>query len=192
MNFVPNEKYMQMLARAKTDIAPVEACGDIGDVLFAHALMVHSGGVNESSDVRIAVINDFQRLRPRENLMWQVEGARTPHHDNAQVVKPDGIVPFPEGVDLIAAGGKRCKLIWHHDSLEFAPPSPGPRDDMWSAWNFGKQEWSDGFSAAADPAGPWWEKYQSVRQWGQQTPIVALREIAELDEAAGCWRLNPP
>ena len=41
-------------------------------MLFAHALLVHSGGINSSGGVRIAVINDFQRLRPRATLMWQV------------------------------------------------------------------------------------------------------------------------
>ena len=51
----------------------------MGQVLFAHALLVHSGGINEGSDVRLAVINDFQRVRPKTTLMWQVEDARTPH-----------------------------------------------------------------------------------------------------------------
>lgn len=152
---------MEMLERAKTEISAVETCGDIGDVLFAHARLVHSGGVNESSDVRLAIINDFQRVRPRGNLMWQIEGARTAHHDTAQVIRPDGVVPFPDEVDLIAAGEHRCKLIWHHDALEFAPPSPGPREDMWSTWNFGAEEWSEGFSAVADPAGPWWHKVRT-------------------------------
>jgi hypothetical protein len=44
----------------------------------------------------------------------------------------------------------------------------------------------------ADPAGPWWTKYQNVAEWGPQTPIVTLEEIAKLDETKGYWVLNPP
>lgn len=128
-------------------------------MLFAHALLVHSGGINESDRVRLAVINDFQRVRPKTTLMWQVEDARTPNTDGAQVILPDGTVPFPPEVDVSTAGDKRCKLIWHHDSIEFAEPRP-TQYDMWSSFAF-----TEGPPAAQpedivpDPAGPWWEKF---------------------------------
>jgi hypothetical protein len=146
------ERYNSLLERAKAEITPVEFLGGVGDVLFAHALLVHSGGINEGSDVRLAVINDFQRVRPKTTLMWQVEDAHTPHTSGAQVVHPDGTVPFPPGVDLATAGEKRCKLIWHHDSVEFAEPQP-TRADMWAGWAFSEQPSG---SIVNDPLGPWW------------------------------------
>ena len=64
---------------------------------------------------------------------------------------------------------------------------------MWRNWNLGRApvRGEQGGGVAPDPLGPWWEKYRSVAGWGSQTPVVALEEIATLDEAALCWRLNP-
>ena len=207
VNYVPNERYVSLLERAKTTITPIEFCGDVGDVLFAHALLVHSGGINESPDVRIAVINDFQRLRPKGTLMWQVEGelcafattcrdallttrlraagAQTPHTANSEVVQPNGVVPFPAGERLQSAGDKRCKLIWHHDSIEFAPPS-APSEDMWKTWSFGAEP-TTAESVVDDPEGPWWVKYKRPKQ----TPIMRLDEIASFDAEKQQWVLHP-
>ena len=139
---MPNAEYSELLARARTEITPVEFCGGIGDVLFSHALLgahlprrpapaallslvpcasallsflraaraVHSGGINEGDDVRLAIISDFQRLRPRGTLMWQVEGAQTPNVESSGVVQPDGVVPFPEEAgDPATLGDQRCE-----------------------------------------------------------------------------------
>ena len=147
--------------------------------------------------------------------MWQVEGAQTPNVESSGVVQPDGVVPFPEDADPSTLGDQRCepsnrhstrapssltscrcaldemfaagKLIWHHDSIEFAPPTPSPAD-MWATWSFGTDESA---TVVDDPLGPWWVKYDSVREWGVQTPIVPLRQIATLEEGSGLWRLNP-
>ena len=159
-------------------------------MLFAHALLVHSGGINEGDDVRLAVINDFQRIRPKTTLMWQVEDARTPHTQGSQVIQPDGTVPFPPDIDVASAGDKRCKLIWHHDSIEFAEPTP-TRPDMWSSFAFTQGPATvQSQSVVSDPAGPWWEKYDSVREYGIQTPILRLRDIATLDDTQGVWKID--
>ena len=151
---------------------------------------MHSGGINEGDEVRLAVINDFQRIRPKTTLMWQVEDACTPHTQGSQVIQPDGTVPFPPDIDVGSAGDKRCKLIWHHDSIEFAEPRP-TQPDMWSSFAF--TEGSATYlsqNIMPDPAGPWWEKYDSVRQYGIQTPILRLRDIATLDDTQGVWKIN--
>ena len=71
----------------------------------SHPLLVHSGGINAGGGVRLAVVQDFQRIRPRGTLIWQVEGAVTPNAapTKADVVQPDGRVPFPPEVDVTAA-----------------------------------------------------------------------------------------
>jgi hypothetical protein len=159
-------------------------------VLFAHALLVHSGGINEGDAVRLAVINDFQRVRPKTTLMWQVEDACTPHTQGAQVIQPDGTVPFPPEIDMDSAGDKRCKLIWHHDSIEFAEPRP-TQLDMWSGFAFTEGPATvPPQGVVPDPAGPWWEKYDSVRRYGVQTPILRLRDIATLDTQKGVWKID--
>lgn len=43
-------------AEMKQHIRPVEFCGEAGDALFCHGLMVHSAGIQESGAVRMAVI----------------------------------------------------------------------------------------------------------------------------------------
>ena len=74
------------------------------------ARAVHSGGINEGDDVRLAIISDFQRLRPKGTPMWQVEGAQTPNVESSGVVQPDGVVPFPEEAgDPATLGDQRCE-----------------------------------------------------------------------------------
>ena len=67
VNFVPNDGYGPALQRAKVTLVATEFAGDIGDVLFTHPLLMHSGGINASHadrpGVRLAVVCDFQKVR---------------------------------------------------------------------------------------------------------------------------------
>ena len=142
--------------------------------------------------MRLAVICDFQKLRPSSHLMWQIEGLETPHSGGAAVVRVDGRVSFPPPAgDPAQAGCARCKMIWHHDSVEFAPPCPTDRsgDNMWRHWNLGRNPVQG--DVRCDEQGPWWEKYKAVAAFGPHTPILALRDIATFDAIEQCWRLVP-
>ena len=96
-------------------IAEIDQVAELRCCARSHPLLVHSGGINAGGGVRLAVVQDFQRIRPRGTLIWQVEGAVTPNAapTKADVVQPDGRVPFPPGVDVTAAGGNKAKLRWH-------------------------------------------------------------------------------
>ncbi len=187
VNFVPNDQYGPALAAARDTLTPTEFAGDIGDVLFSHPLLVHSGGVNAGRNVRMAVIQDFQKIRPRGQLIWQVEGAETPHASptKVDVIRPDGTVPFPRDVDIASAGGRRVKLRWHHDALEYGPARPTLStvvgcDGMWREWNLGKHP---PMGNIVDEA-PWWEKYGLPFQ----VPIMRLDQIATLSD--GVWTVT--
>ena len=115
--------------------------------------------------MRLAVICDFQKLRPPSHLMWQIEGLETPHSGGAAVVRVDGRVSFPPPAgDPAQAGCARCKMIWHHDSVEFARIRLAQRIPveicMWRHWNLGRNPVQG--DVRCDEQGPWWEKYKAV------------------------------
>ena len=100
-----------MSASAPAALLSLVPCASALLSFLRAARAVHSGGINEGDDVRLAIINDFQRLRPRGTLMWQVEGAQTPNVESSGVVQPDGVVPFPEEAgDPATLGDQRCEL----------------------------------------------------------------------------------
>ena len=62
---------------------------------------------------------------------------------------------------------------------------------MWSSFAFTVGPASaSAQEVISDPAGPWWEKYESVREYGIQTPILRLRDIATLDGEQGVWKVD--
>jgi hypothetical protein len=156
----------------------------VGDVLFSHPKMVHSAGHHVTPGfVRLAAVCDFQRIRPRGHLWWQVDGATTAHHPEIGAVAPDGRVPFPTGTDLLQAGEASAKLIWHHDVLEMAPPASRP-SDMWQGWNLGALPVKGG--VVDEPSWP--------ARWGVSAhpPVARLKDVATLDERGWKVQATPP
>ena len=45
----------------KATVQPVEFVGGSGDVILAHGLIVHSAGLQQSDQIRRAVVHDFNR-----------------------------------------------------------------------------------------------------------------------------------
>ena len=112
INFVPNERYAEELQRIKDTVTPLELTGELGDTIFVHPRMVHSQGQHSAAGcVRLAAVCDFQRVRPRGGLWWQIDGAETPHGGGVGSVAPDGVVSFPPGVDVVSAGDSDAKII---------------------------------------------------------------------------------
>jgi len=90
--------------------------------------------------VRLAAIQDYQRLRPRSQLKWNVPGCELP--------QPDGALR--SAAEL--TGEERTTMQWHHDVLELAPYAPvdssvGDFPDMW-------KDWSELLCSARGPTSP--------------------------------------
>ena len=110
--------------------------------MIYHHLTVHSTGINLSDTIRMSCIQDFSRMKPRSKkrlairyesrhyellsrslpndrhfagllgpLCWGVEGGS---------VRTDGTVEFesPAADGGDGDGGRRCSLLWHHDTIE--------------------------------------------------------------------------
>ena len=78
--------------------------------------------------MRLAAIQDYQRLRPRSQLKWNVPGCELP--------QPDGTLRSTAEL----TGEERTTMQWHHDVLELAPYAPvdssvGDFPDMRKDWS---------------------------------------------------------
>jgi hypothetical protein len=206
--FQPTEEYHAAVHSAKRKIQPVEICGGVGDVLFFHPALLHSGGINSARDgnggIRIASPQDFQRCRPDKSfLMYETEDGRRP--------ALDGTLPLGAGT-VEEDGGTETRLIWHHDTMEYAPfqrldqvythrsllGTPriytvyltgsgvcNGQGDLWAGWNLrGRQVAGETADVAVQPS--WWEKHGLE----SPTPVVRLDELALWDRSDGLWRLK--
>ena len=111
-----------------------------------HNRLLHASGLNFADAgvgvprVRLAAIQDYQRLRPRSQLKWNVPGCELP--------QPDGALR--SAAEL--TGEERTTMQWHHDVLELAPYAPvdssvGDFPDMW-------KDWSELLCSARGPTSP--------------------------------------
>jgi hypothetical protein len=208
--FSPNAGYAPMLDHIKVNVQPVELVGAAGDVCFFHPSLIHSGGLNHASasgDIRIASPLDFQRARPagtRPPLMWELgqHPLGTSYNSKAELAKledksvgslqgalafgprralPDGSFPPPDDEAAPEVdGGRVAKLIWHHDTLEYATPIKPRSDDMWEGWNLGRTAVMH--NVVEQP--PWWE----LHGLSIPTPDTRLHELAVFER--GLWRLR--
>ena len=176
--FIPSPKdptgkaQSEVLAKIKAETVPFEFIGDVGDVMLYHHCMVHSTGINTSQSIRMSCIQDFTRVKPRNSIMWYIDGAEH---------SPGGIVSFKEEPESPeAAGDLRCSVLWHHDTIEWGPTQPTSAD-MWKSWNLGEKP---AVGNIVDEDG-WWDRY------GLEFPVKSktLRDVATLG-ADGVWRMD--
>ena len=73
-NWVATDASKEAMDQIKADVQPLEFAGKAGDVLFCHGLMVHSAGIHEGDRVRMAVVQDFNRVRRRSHM--RLDGSR--------------------------------------------------------------------------------------------------------------------
>ena len=186
----PTADFGPTLEAIKQQVVPFEFVGGQGDVLLYHYLMVHSAGVNRSGDkIRMAAIQDFTRVKPKRCLMWGVDGATvTP---NGEVIFPPcaaaataagGGVPEDETL-TVAEGDRICRLLWHHDTIEWGPSQPTNVHDMWQSWSSSPEEHQHQVRVVDEA--PWWEVYDV------QLPTYNARlgDIASRG-SDGSWRLH--
>ena len=176
------ERYNELMAEVRGSIVPREFVGSAGDVIFIHNRMVHSSGQNFGSTIRMAAIQDYQRIRPKSQLKYG-----TPE-------KPSGMVPWQRPDGSLALEGRAApgpdvlaSLQFHHDVLEFAPCAPIQSDDMWSQWNLGRAP----VTGVAQGEQPWWQKYgvsESEQPCGSVAVHRPLRELVELSCDGGVWQ----
>jgi hypothetical protein len=211
--FYTNDAYVEAKNAAIEEVQPVEITGGPGDFLFFHPCMIHSRGLNSvvhgSGELRIASPQDFQRSRQPSNLMWQLSDGRLVQHDGSFPLKDNyhdngrgnrglhsGAVAKDAAKNQAASGegiqreetgeeegNLMCQLIWHHDTLEYAPHVPLQKDDLWSTWNLGKLPVVGEKNWVRDPS--WWDRYNVE----MCTPNTPLHELADKG-ADGVWRLR--
>ena len=190
LNWVATNESKDVMDHIKTNVQPIEFTGKAGDVLFCHGWMVHSAGIHESDKIRMAVVQDFNKVRPRSHMRWTAAGKH-----GAERVSCDmgGVFTFPLDKDDDPADGDReVTNQWIMDSNEFVLSRHRPLDDMFAEWNLGRL--SVGGQVVDEPA--WWEKYGlpllptgSVPRGGGGTPAVRLDKIARY-QGEGRWKVD--
>ena len=128
--------------------------------------------------IRRAIIQDFNKARPRGSLRWHVGAG--PHNEPGASATKDGVIDLglppllatatgtqsseerafelDETAIEAAQGMREVTVPWHHEGQEFVLDDRGPSadvDGMWAEWNLGQRPVSS--DIAAEP--PWWEKY---------------------------------
>ena len=103
-------------------------------------------------------------------------------------VSADGTIPAAADAGCTAEqdGATETRLIWHHDTLEYAAPATPLGRDIWADWNLAEWKWApQGRSANVVCEPSWWDKHsvESV------TPTKRLDELASWDATARVWRL---
>jgi hypothetical protein len=180
----------------KTQIQPLEFTGKAGDVLFCHGWMVHSAGVHNGERIRMAAIQDFNRVRRRSHMRWTAAGKNGGVRVNCDM---SGIFAFPSDSDDDPADGLReVTNQWIMDSNEFVEDMSPPAEDMFADWNLGRVPVTG--QVVNEPA--WWEKYDlpmlpegRIPRGGGGTPAVRLSDIAtyigegrwQVDSRANNW-----
>ncbi len=180
MNWLATDASRAAMDNIKTSIQPVEFCGKAGDVLFCHGLMVHSAGIHEGTDIRMAVVQDFNRVRERSHMRWTAAGKHGGPRVNCNM---DGIFAFGTDDDDDPTDGVReVTNQWIMDVNEFVLDRSPPGNDVFHDWNIGQRPARG--HVVEEPA--WWDKYDlpmlptgNIPRGGGGTPAVPLKEIAE-------------
>lgn len=188
LNWVATGQSTEAMEDIKTSIQPLEFTGKAGDVLFCHGLTVHSAGLQESDQIRMAAILDFNKVRERGHMRWTAAGK----HDGPRInTDMDGLLTISNSEDDPADGFREVTVQWLSDSNEFVLDRSPPVEDMFHDWNLGQQELHG--HIVDEP--PWWEKYNlpllptgNIPRGGGGTPAVPLSSIADY-ESEGRWRV---
>ena len=149
-------------------------------MIFCHGLVVHSAGIHEGSNIRLAVIQDFNKIRQRGAMRWSVAGKNGGKRVNCDM---DGLIKFPEdSIDDPADGLREVTNQWIMDSNEYVVSREPPSNGVFSDWNVGQKPIEG--NVFDEP--PWWERYGlpmlptgGVPRGGGGTPAVVLSDIAE-------------
>ena len=191
LNWVATDESKIAMDYIKANVQPIEFTGKAGDVLFCHGWMVHSAGIHESAKIRMAVVQDFNKVRERGHMRWTAAGKNGGARINCNM---DGVFAFPtdNANDDPADGMREVTNQWHMDSNEFVLARHRPRVDMFEEWNLGRRAVKGN---VVDEPG-WWEKYDlpmlpdgNVPRGGGGTPALPLSEIADY-EGAGLWKVE--
>lgn len=190
LNFLGTKKSKEALKQTLETIDPWEFTGGPGDVVFCHGYTLHSAGIQESGNVRLAIIQDFNRSRPRGHIKWRALGRNGGKGASCDM---DGVFQLPTDDPKdpdVADGNREVIYPWLHDSLEWVASRDPPDADIWADWNLGKKPVIG--NVAEEP--PWWEKYglpmlpsPGFPRGGGGGPAVPLKQIATY-EGNGRWR----
>jgi hypothetical protein len=173
------------------NVRPLEFVGKAGDVIFCHGWTVHSAGIHEGRGIRMAVIQDFNKVRTRGHMRWTAAGKHGGGRVNCDM---DGAFVFDaaNSQDDPADGCREVTNQWIMDSNEYVLDTRPPFDDMFEEWNLGR----DPVVGNVVDEPPWWEKYDlpllptgDVPRGGGGMPAVPLSSIARY-EGGGVWRVE--
>ncbi len=190
LNWVTTNESKNAMDSIKTNVQPIEFTGKAGDVLFCHGWMVHSAGIHESDKIRMAVVQDFNKVRPRSHMRWTAAGKHGAERISCDM---SGVFTFPlDNDDDPADGDREVTNQWIMDSNEFVQSRHSPLDDMFAEWNLGRRSVEG--RVVDEPA--WWEKYGlpllptgSAPRGGGGTPAVPLAKIARY-QGKGRWKVD--
>ena len=190
MNWLATDASRVAMDDIKAHVQPVEFCGKAGDVLFCHGLTVHSAGIHEGSGIRMAVIQDFNRVRARSHMRWTAAGKHGGPRVNCDM---DGIIAFPmDGDDDPEDGMREVTNQWIMDVNEFVLDKVPPGHELFHDWNIGQRPTRG--HVIEEPA--WWDRYDlpmlptgDVPRGGGGTPAVPLADIAEYI-GQGQWQVT--
>ena len=189
LNWVATESSKTVMDDIMVNVQPIEFTGKAGDVIFCHGWVVHSAGIHESSRIRMAAVQDFNKVKQRSHLRWSAAGK----HGGPRVhCNMDGVFNFPTNTNDDPADGQReVTTLWMIDSNEFLLDKHAPGNDPFDEWNLGQHPV---VGHVVDEL-PWWDKYNlpllptgNVPRGGGGIPAVPLSEIASY-EGDGCWRV---
>ena len=105
----------------------LEFTGKAGDVIFCHGWIVHSAGIHETDRIRMAAVQDFNKVRERSHMRWTAAGKNGGPRINGDM---DGVFRFSGESDDDPADGHRevtnqwidpLKLNQLVDELEVEP-----------------------------------------------------------------------
>ena len=190
LNWVATERSTEAMEAVKANVRPVEFTGRAGDTIFAHGLVVHSAGLHEGTRPRLAIIQDFNKVRPRSHMRWTAAGKRGGPRVHCDM---DGVFHFAtDGDDDPADGLREVTNQWIMDSNEFVLARDVPFDDMFHDWNLGREPVRG--HVVDEP--PWWRKYglppmpsRNAPRGGGGLPAAPLSAIADY-EGEGVWRVT--
>ncbi len=189
LNWVATEESKTAMDHIKANVQPIEFTGRAGDVIFCHGWMVHSAGIHETDRIRMAAVQDFNKVRRRSHMRWTAAGKHGGVRINCDM---DGVFTIAGDTDDDPADGQReVTNQWIMDCNEFALDRRPPFADMFEEWNLGERPATG--QVVAEPA--WWEKYAlpllptgGAARGGGGTPAVPLSEVAAY-EGDGLWRV---
>ena len=151
-NWVATDRSREVMDFIKREVTPVEFTGKAGDVIFCHGLVVHSAGIHEGSNIRLAVIQDFNKVRQRGAMRWSVAGKNGGKRVNCDM---DGLIKFPK----IQLTTPRMVLRSHESVDNGLQRIRWSREShlsgVFSDWNVGQTPVEG--NAFDEP--PWWERY---------------------------------